>query len=127
MLRVSPWKVTTTGMCASRPGDDREEERLEVVRVQQPHSLLEREARDRAGAAKVQARGAVEPHRGETAPARFLGQRVRRPGARDRAHDGQVRPGHRGGEREHRPVRAVERVSLPEVEDGNHDRAAISR
>jgi len=71
-----------------QPRDHRDEQGLEVVRMQQPDAPLARQPRHRARAAQVEPARAVEPDGREPPAVRFLRQGVASARARDRAHDG---------------------------------------
>jgi len=110
-----------------QPGDQRDEQRLEVVRVQETDASLPRDAGDGARAAQVESGCAVELHGRDAPSPRFLREGIANAGAADGAHDGEVGPRRGGGKREDCAVGAVQRRALPQVEDGDHDRAASSR
>jgi len=108
-------------------GDDGDEQRLEVVRVQQPDALLDRHAGHRARTAEVEPGRALESHRRQTAAPGFLRQGDPRSRPPDGTDDRQIGTRRRCGERKHGAIGTVEGRSLPEMKDGNHDRAASSR
>ena len=105
----------------------RDEERLEIVRMQEAHAVLARPRCDRRSAAKIEPPRALESHRGQPVPPRFLGQRIGGTRPLQRADHSLVRRLRGLREREHRAVRTVQRRALPEMEDANHARAASSR
>jgi len=110
-----------------QPRHQRDEERLEVVRVQEPHAVRPRCFCDRARAGEIEPPRALEPERLKSAPPRFFRQRIGRAGPHDGADDRSIGRDRGLGERQHRAVRAVQRRALAQMQDRNHARADSSR
>jgi len=103
--------------------DQADEERFEVVRVQQLNAVFFGGLGDGARAGQVEAALAVETNREQSAAARFVAQGIGRSGACDGADQGLVGSSRGRAEREHCPVRAVQRRALPQMQDWNHERS----